>query len=76
MGPVRSRDSARSKPRGKIHPGMADGEGGPPLSRTDSILGLFEHSARISVWGVAEVAGIYPMLCTLSLLPLDLPRAA
>ena len=38
MGPVRSRDSARSKPRGKVHPGMADGEGGPPLSRTDSIL--------------------------------------
>jgi hypothetical protein len=28
------------------------------------------------VWGVAEVAGIYPRLCTLSLLPLDLPRAA
>ena len=41
MGPVRSRDSARSKPRGKIHPGMADGEGGPPLSRTDSILGPY-----------------------------------
>jgi hypothetical protein len=39
MDPVRSRDSARSKPRGKIHPGMADGKGGPPLSRTDSILG-------------------------------------
>ena len=38
MGPVRSRDSARSKPRGKLHPGMANGKGGPPLSRTDSNL--------------------------------------
>ena len=36
MGPIRSGDSARRKPRGKLHPGMANGKGGPPLSKTDS----------------------------------------
>ena len=38
MGPIRSGDSARRKPRGKLHPGMANGKGGPPLSKTDSNL--------------------------------------
>ena len=33
MGPIRSGDSARRKPRGKLHPGMANGKGGPPLSK-------------------------------------------
>ena len=42
MGPVRSRDSARSKPRGKLHPGMANGKGGPPLSSKDLNLKCFE----------------------------------
>ena len=30
MGPRRPGDSARRKLRGKYHPGMADGQGGPP----------------------------------------------
>ena len=38
MGPTRSGDSARRKPRGKLHPGMANGKGGPSLSIKDSNL--------------------------------------
>ena len=37
---------------------------------------LLEHNARISVWGVSEVARANPRLYTLALLPLDPPRAA
>ena len=33
MAPVRSGKSAGRKPMGSVHPGMSDGEVGPPLSR-------------------------------------------
>ena len=35
MSPTRSGNSARGKPRGKFHPGMAKGKEGPP-SRTQT----------------------------------------
>ena len=46
MGPTRSGDSDRKKPREKLHTGMAYGKRGPPLSSKDSNLKCFETDCK------------------------------
>ena len=65
MSPTRSGNSARVKPRGKFHPGMAKGKEGPP-SRTQTS-NFFFRDKQVEIFKVlhlsAKQLGVVPLSC-------------